>query len=187
MGRFAWSFQSRGKVAASPEAVRAWWLSPDRMDEFKSAVEQLGGLEVSMEDSVNDGVRVRTSRWKDDRGWEHIHRVPLHPAQDSFTDVEGDSSVTVVPFTDSTELSHPTGERMTVTCSGRLEFHFLEAGATEVREIHDHELSGGRRRRRRTFPQSQQQNTEALFEQMIERCRSALEIPDGPPVVDSRR
>ena len=175
MWRFTWSFQTTGIIEANPESVLAWWFAPQRMDEYKSDREAIGALDLSIEGSMIEGVEVRTARWKDDRDWEHIHRVPIH---NGLPERKGDRFV--LASTDSTELKHPTGEKMTVKCNGQLEFISLGTRSTEVHIVHNHVLRGGRLRRRWTFPKSQQRTTEVQFKQMMERCRSALEVTSNP-------
>ena len=172
MRQFSWSFQNTGRIAASPESVVAWWLHPDRKDEFMRTVESLGGVGVTVEELTVDGARFRVLRWDDDRGWEHIHTVPIRTNGQKPPDRQGDRFV--VPASDSTEIRHPTGEAIVVKCSGHVEFVADGPTGTEVIATHNHALTGGKRRRRRTFPQSQQRDTGAAFDQMVERCRSAL-------------
>jgi hypothetical protein len=173
MQRFSWSFQNTGRIAASPESVLAWWLHPDRPDEFMGAVETLGGIDPSVEELTIDEARFRVLRWNDDRGWEHIHSVRIRNDEDNSPDCQGDRFV--VPMSDSTEIRHSTGEEVVVKCSGQIEFDADGRKCTEVVVTHNHVLTGGRRRRRRTFPQSQQRDTGAAFDLIVDRCRSALE------------
>jgi len=151
----------------------AWWFHPDRRDDFMNALEDIGALDLSVKETVVDGARHRILRWKDERGWEHIHSTPVRTAQDVPPDRQGDRFN--VPASDWTELRHPAGESFTVVCNGRLEFVALDPTGTEIVVVHDHVMRGGKWRRRRNFPQTQQQGTEAAFNLMVERCRSALE------------
>jgi hypothetical protein len=175
MWRFAWSFHTTGIIEANPESVLAWWFAPERIDEDKSDLEAIGALDLSIEDSTIVGVEVRTTRWRDERDWEHIHHVPIH---NRLPERKGDRFV--LDSSDSTELKHPTGEKMTVKCNAQVVFVSLGTKSTEVSVVHNHLLRGGRLRRRWTFPQSQQGTTEIVFEQMMKRCRSALEVPSDP-------
>ena len=61
MGRSEWSYELSETVNANPEAVMAWWFDSDRAEDFLRFAEKIGAIETSFSETIEDGVRVRTT------------------------------------------------------------------------------------------------------------------------------
>ena len=150
-----------------------WWQHPDRFAEVLSRLEANDAIGLSFEEAVIDGVRHRTLQWRDKRSWKHRHDAesPGRPEGSLYERVEDRF---VVPVADIRTHTSPIGGKITSTCRGRIEF-VPHTGTTDVVVVHSH-LTVSRSKRWR---QSQRANTEAQFQEMVEKCR--LETFDGPP------
>ena len=177
MGQLDVSFQTEGEVHAAAESVMSWWLHPDRFAELLSRFEASGAIGLSSEEAVVDGVRHRTFQWRDKRSWKHRHDTesPVRPngilperVEDRF----------VVPVTDTRTYTSPIGGRITSTCEGRIEF-IPHNGTTDVVVVHNHLIVSRSKKWRQSIGKSERANTEAQFQEMVEKCR--LATSDGPP------
>ena len=177
MGELSWVIRTAGTVNASPERVQAWWVHPDRREDFRDRIERTGVTKFSQEESTVDGVRIRTTRWKDRKGWTHETRV------EATVDLEGkpipdeDGSF---PLSQKATIRAPLGYRISFTCSGRLEFKQLDAETTEVVMFHNHKAVGGTRFNRQNMRKSNQEGEPRDFQGLIDRCHEALQSPPKP-------
>jgi hypothetical protein len=120
VGHPEWSYQTAGMVNASAERVMAWWFHPDRRAEFQDHIEKAGGRDVSVTQSMSDGVRIRIVNFKDRRGWVQRHQVETRLAPDGIPARDGDRFV--APGGDVVSYSPPSGGEITITCIGQVEF-----------------------------------------------------------------
>jgi hypothetical protein len=149
----------------------AWWFSPDRLGEFRQRIEGAGAQDLSVSESTNDGVRLRTAQWKDRRGWENHHQVETHLGEHGLPERHGDRFI--APASDVVSYQASYGQRVTITCHGQIEFLPHASGVTEVIAAHNHTMTGGAQLRW-TLPKRTRKNTDLLFREWIERCQAAV-------------
>jgi hypothetical protein len=153
----------------------AWWLDPERRQEFQARIEKTGARKLVSEELVEDGIRTRTYTWTDRTGWKHHHVIRAPVVGDGVPERKGDRYV--LPVSDVRTYTAPIGLKLTSTCDGRLEFVSLPGVSTQVVAAHNHVLTGRSLRRVKRFAEKEQHNTEVVFADMLERCRLAV----GPP------
>ena len=177
VGPWDWSFETAAVVDAGPEDVMAWWFHPDRRKECQERIEKTGARDVSVTQTTTDGVRVRVACWTDRRGWDTHHQVETRLGPDGMPAGQGDRYI--APASDVVSFNRRSGQKMTVTCMGRLEFIPHESGDTEIRTVHHHTLTGGRWIQRWSVRRSDHVKSDRVFRESITRCRAAVGRP--PP------
>ena len=171
-----WSIRTVGTVSASPESVAAWWTHPDRKGALRERIQRTPVKGFSQTESSVDGIGVRTTRWKDRRGWVHETRVETPRASDGKPLRNDDGSF---PLSQHGTIRAPLGYKVIFTCSGTIEFNELGAGSTEVVVNHNHKAVGGTKFNRQNIRKSNEESEPRDFQEWIDRCRTDL----SPPVV----
>ena len=148
-----------------------WWLHPDRLVESLSRIEANGGIDLSMEESVQVGTRIRVIRYMDRASWKH-HTVTKTPElRDGVPERRGADRF-VFPYTSVRAYTTPLGGKLTSSCDCRIEFT-PHADGTDILGLHEHILSGMSNRRRRIKGDSEQRADEQHFDEMLVRCPAA--------------
>ena len=146
-----------------------WWLHLDRLAENLKRIEANGGIGLSMEESVQDGTRIRVIQYMDRASWKH-HTVTKTPElQDGVPERQGDRFV--LPYTSLRVYTTPLGGKLTSSCDCRIEF-IPGATGTDILGVHEHILTGMSKRRRRIKGDSEQLADEQYFDEMLDRCRT---------------
>ena len=153
----------------------SWWFHPDRGDDLRKRLEESGNTDVSVtESTTTDGVRVRAARWKGSKGWDH------HQRTETTLDPSGMAArsdhIYVAEASDVVSYESPSGQKLTTTCSGRVEFIPLASGQTTIRVVHHHVLVGGSWVERRSHRRAEQLYTERVFRERIARCQAAVGV-----------
>jgi hypothetical protein len=177
MRQAAWSFETSATVNASPESVMAWYFHPDRKDDLRNYFEKTG-RDLTLTESINDGMRVRDLKWNH-RGWEHHQHIETRLFQTGLPERTGDRFV--VPGTDVTRHQSPVGQEITVSCNARVEFIPVPSGGTEIRAIHDHTMTGGMWLQQLSLRRSSRKYTERFDTHWIDQCRAATTLSTGQP------
>ena len=175
MGQLDWSIETVATVNASPERVMRWWFSPERQNDFRDRIEKTGATDFSLSASSTDGIRVRTSTWKDRRGWVHHHRTEWHLDPDGMAPHRGDRFI--APGSDTVSFEHPRGRKIGFPCTARIEFVPDTNGSTEIAVIHSHETTGGTWIQQRAIRSwDLKKGTTRQFDESIARCRAAMTL-----------
>lgn len=172
VGHSEWTYQTAGIVNASPERIMAWWYHPDRRAEFQDRLETAGHLDVSVTESMSDGVRVWIVCFKDRRGWVQHHQIETHLTPDGTATRDGDRFI--APSGDVVNYDTPDGQTLTTTCTGQIEFIPQASGESEISVVHHHKLVGGSWLRRWSMRRSEPRNSDRVFQESIIRCQAAV-------------
>jgi hypothetical protein len=161
------------EVNADLESVMAWWFHPDRKAEYFDKVKTKGALDLSVSDSTEGGVRIRTIGYKTAKGWEFVHRLSVHLGENGLPLRVHDGDGFVVQSSDVLD-ARSGAQHFTVTCSAVQEFLPKGPHQTQVSARHEHTMSGGtwgQRRYRRKTDQSEHRRS---FREMIQQCEAAV-------------
>lgn len=170
-------------VGAEPEQVADWWFHSDRRTDYQERIQRTGVAAFSQTESIEEGVGVRTTRWKDKRGWIHESRVETRRDTDGRPLPSPDGSY---PLTQHATLTAPLHYKVIFTCTGRIEFKEHHGRSTEIIVTHNHTASGGTRFNRRNIRNSNQGSEPRDFQDLIDRCRVAL-APSVKKPLDSHK
>lgn len=178
MKRSSWSFETSATVNASPASVMDWWFHPDRRDDLRNYFER-NGRDLTLTESMDDGMRVRDLKWKDPRGWEHHQHTETRLFQTGRPERNGDRFI--APATNVTYHQSPLGQAIIVSCNGGAEFIPLPGGGTEIRALHDHTMTGGMWLQQWSLRRSNRKYTERFDANWIDQCRAATTLSAGQP------
>jgi hypothetical protein len=166
------SYQSAGRVRASPEQVMTWWYDPDRNPEQLERFQKAAAGELTITRSVEDGVRIRDFRWTNRKGWKyHVHRETVLTVE-GMPAHEGDRFV--APLSQEVSCQSTSGSTMTMTCSGQLEYIPLPSGGTYVICTYHLAAVGRDWVRRRFHCWAESKCSDSEFHKLIARCESAI-------------
>lgn len=147
----------------------------DRKDDFRDRMGLTNVADFDVTQSIDEsGLQVRVARWRDRRDWIHQHRTERQLGTDQLG--RPSDGKFLVPVVEEVSFESPTGQKMIVSCNGRIEFIPNGNGATEVVMIHNHTLHGGNSIQRRKLRKADQNGQSALLQKQIEQCEAALRI-----------
>lgn len=169
-----WSIRTVATVSASPERVQSWWTHPDRKGDLRDRIQRNPVKGFSQTESAADGVGIRITRWKDQRGWVHETRVET-PRDSHGRPLRNDDGS--LPVSQHGTFRAPLGYKVIFTCTGRIEFNERGAGSTEVVIIHHHKAVGGTKFNRQHIRKSNEEREPQDFQEWIDRCRAELSPP----------
>lgn len=158
------------RINATPERVREWFTDPDRMSELDELA-QRAGIDVSVNRTTVDGMRVVTWSFKDGRGWSRNGR------KECAVDLDGRrlwSEEGLSNHKDDLLLTSPNGTVFHLTCIGSIQHKRLPDGSTDVMAIHHKSLTGGSWLVRFDIRRRQQIGVPKAFRQLMTRCRADL-------------
>lgn len=167
----SWSIRTVGTVSASHERVRTWWTHPVRQGDLRERIQRTPVEGFSQSESTVDGVRIRTTRWKDRRGWVHETRVETPQDADGKPLRNDDGSF---PLSQNGSIRAPLGYKVLFTCTGTIEFNEQGAESTEVVVSHNHKAAGGTKFNRQHIRRSNEESEPRHFQEWIDRCRADL-------------
>ena len=167
-----WSYEMTGTVETDLERVVAWWFHADRSEEQREQFGLFAAGEVSLEQSVVDGVRIRDFRWKSRQGRHLHHHIETTLTDDGTPAREGDRFV--VPRSLVFTSESPSGPNMTRACNGRIEFIEQVDGTTEIRFTHQHTLVGGNRIEQWSHRRSERATSARSFRKTVAQCQAEL-------------
>jgi len=175
MGELTWTIRTVGSVEASPEQVMTWWWHPDRRADFRDRIQPTAVDEITQTESTEGGVRLRSTRWKDRKGWVHETQVETPVDADGKPLRREDGSF---PVSQKATLTAPLGYKVGFTCTGLIQFKERDAGTTEVTVVHNHKAVGGTWFNRRHMRRINEASEPRDFQEWIDRCRTALDPPE---------
>ena len=167
VGLSRWRITLKGTVHASADPVVQWWFDPERLTEYLSGAEQRGALDLSRSDSVEDGVRIRTLRYRTVQGWDFDRRfesVSSKPVRSGDRYRSESQDVLVAR----------RGKRSyEVRCSAVLEFREKGLQETQILQTHVHTMTGGSWRQKISRQINDREVFGRSFYDSVRRCESA--------------
>jgi hypothetical protein len=174
VGELTWSFESVGRVNASRERVIALWFNPERAAQLRFERRnraERNGVDVSHEAFTKDGIRVNVTKWKDKKGWGH----------DTRSEIVVDANGKPLPEEDGSfplQVVHvyisPLHYKVRFTCLGGINFTAQPDGSTEVRQLHDHRVSGGTKPNREGVRRSHGPPEPDRFQEMLDKMYAEI-------------
>lgn len=151
-------------------------MHPDRKDDLRQRIQPTAVGEVVQTERTTEGVRVRSTKWKDRRGWVHETHVEAPVDAEGTPQPGKDGSYTL---SQHATFKAPLGYKLSFFCAGRLDFKRVDGGTTEVTMIHNHRVAGGTRFNRRHIQMSNKESEPRDFQDWIERCRASFNPPSS--------
>jgi hypothetical protein len=166
-----YTFSQTGIIDARPEDVIAWWFDPSRRVARLDKLERSAVGDVTVNESTEEGFKIRDLHYMDRRGWTHHHHVVTVLTPEGITERDGDRLF--VLFSDDHNLLSAWGKKRRIVCNARFECIPQASGRTEVTLTHKHVgESGGRleRWKRRRCEHAY----DRAFREQFDLCQDAI-------------